>query len=80
MLQQLQADNEALRKEVEWKDNVLQLTQRELQKAKAELEQMAACVYYRPGGLCRYGGDDPANVCVFGPCPHARSAQEEALK
>ena len=80
MLQQLQADNEALRKEVEWKDNVLQLTQRELQKAKAELEQMAACVYYRPGGLCRYGGDDPANICVFGPCPHARSAQEEALK
>ena len=42
----------------------------------AELSQMAACVYYKPGGLCRYGGDDPANVCVLGPCPHERTAEE----
>lgn len=43
---------------------------------RVELEQMAACVYYKQGGLCRYGEEDPANVCVFGPCPHQRSAQE----
>ena len=42
----------------------------------AELSQMAACVYYKPGGLCRYGGDDPANVCVLGQCPHERTAEE----
>lgn len=48
----------------------------ENEKLRAELEQMAACVYYKQGGLCRYGEEDPANVCVFGPCPHQRSAQE----
>ena len=42
----------------------------------ADLAQMTACVYYKPGGLCRYGGDDPANVCVLGPCPHERTAEE----
>ena len=42
----------------------------------AYLAQMTACVYYKPGGLCRYGGDDPANVCVLGPCPHERTAEE----
>lgn len=47
----------------------------ENEKLRAELEQMAACVYYKQGGLCRYGEEDPANVCVFGPCPHQRSAQ-----
>ena len=47
-----------------------------LEELRAELEQMAACVYYKQGGLCRYGEEDPANVCVFGPCPHQRSAQE----
>ena len=46
------------------------------EQLRAELEQMAACVYYKQGGLCRYGEEDPANVCVFGPCPHQRSAQE----
>lgn len=53
--------------------------QAENEKLRAELvklEQMAACVYYKQGGLCRYGDEDPANVCVFGPCPHQRSAQE----
>lgn len=44
--------------------------------ALTELEQMTACVYYKPGGLCRYGGDDPANVCVLGPCPHTKSAED----
>lgn len=42
----------------------------------AYLAQMTACVYYKPGGLCRYGGDDPANVCVLGPCPYERTAEE----
>ena len=50
--------------------------QAENEKLWAELSQMAACVYYKPGGLCRYGGDDPANVCVLGPCPHERTAEE----
>ena len=44
--------------------------------ALTELEQMAACIYYKPGGLCRYGGDDPANMCVLGPCPHEKSAED----
>ena len=42
----------------------------ENEKLRAELAQMAACVYYKAGGLCQCGGDDPANVCVMGPCPH----------
>ena len=50
--------------------------QAENEKLRAEIEQMTACIYYKPGGLCRYGGDDSANVCVFGPCPHEVSAQE----
>ena len=44
--------------------------------ALTELEQMTACVYYKPGGLCRHGGDDPANMCVLGPCPYVRSAED----
>ena len=48
----------------------------ENEKLRAELEQMAACVYYKAGGLCRYGGDDPANICVLGPCPNERTVQE----
>ena len=54
----------------------LSTIQAENEKLWAELSQMAACVYYKPGGLCRYGGDDPANVCVLGPCPHERTAEE----
>ena len=48
----------------------LSTLQAENEKLRAELEQMAACVYYKDGGLCQCGGDDPANVCVMGPCPH----------
>ena len=47
-----------------------------LKAIRTELSQMAACVYYKHSGLCRYGGDDPANVCVLGPCPHERTAEE----
>ena len=54
----------------------LSASQAENEKRRSELEQMTACIYYKPGGLCRYGGDDPANVCVFGPCPHEVSAHE----
>lgn len=54
----------------------LQAENEKLRAERVELEQMAACVYYKQGGLCRYGEEDPANVCVFGPCPHQRSAQE----
>ena len=38
----LQAENEKLRAELEWKDKVIQLAQREERKAKAELEQVKA--------------------------------------
>ena len=44
--------------------------------AMDELTQMSACVYYKPGGLCRHGGDDPANICVLGPCPYVSSAED----
>lgn len=44
--------------------------------ALTEPEQMAACIYYKPGGLCRYDGDDPANMCVLGPCPNNKSAEK----
>lgn len=36
--------------------------QAENEKLRAELEQMAACVYYKQVGLCRYGEEDPANA------------------
>lgn len=48
----------------------------ENEKLRAELERVAACVYYKPGGLCRYDGDDPANVCVLGPYDHEATAKE----
>ena len=38
--------------------------------------QIPSCIYYKQGGLCRYGGDDPANVCVLGPCDHDVSVQD----
>ena len=50
---------------------ILRAAVEEFRTLRAELEQMAACVYYKPGGLCGYGGDDPANTCVLGPCPHS---------
>ena len=48
----------------------------ENEKLRAELEQIPSCIYYKQGGLCRYGGDDPANVCVLGPCDHDVSVQD----
>lgn len=50
--------------------------QAENEKMRAELEQIPSCIYYKQGGLCRYGGDDPANVCVLGPCDHDVSVQD----
>ena len=54
----------------------LSTLQAENEQLRAELEQMDACIYYKAGGLCRYGGDDPGNVCVFGPCPQEVSSQD----
>lgn len=39
-LSTLQAENEKLRKELEWKDMVIELAQRKEREAKAELEQV----------------------------------------
>ena len=79
----LQAENAQLRVELEYEQEhanayheECEQWEAENEKLRAEIEQMTACIYYKPGGLCRYGGDDPANVCVFGPCPHEVSAQE----
>ena len=63
-------------KEIEWREKVVELAQRTEQKAAAEINLLSACVYYKRGGLCRYEGDDPANMCVMGPCPHEKSAEE----
>ena len=41
-LSTLQAENEKLRKELEWKDMVIELAQRKEREAKAELEQVKA--------------------------------------
>lgn len=62
-LSTLQIENQALR-------NSANGFKAENEKLRAEVERMAACVHYKPGGLCGYGGDDPANVCVLGPYPH----------
>ena len=51
-------------------EDVLDNAAAAIETLRAELAQMAACVYYKAGGLCQCGGDDPANVCVMGPCPH----------
>ena len=75
-LSTLQAKNEKLRAELDWKDKVVELAQRTVQEAGAEINLLAHCVYYKRGGLCRYGGDDPSNVCVFGPCPHEKSSED----
>ena len=75
-LSMLQAENKKLRAELDWKDKVVELAQRTVQEAGAEINLLVHCVYYKRGGLCRYGGDDPANVCVFGPCPHEKSAED----
>ena len=65
-----------LRAELDLKDKVVELAQRTERETGAEINLLAHCVYYKRGGLCRYGGDDPANVCVFGPCPHEKSAED----
>ena len=77
VLSTLQAENEKLRAELEQKEKYYEQMIDALSATdSADLAQMTACVYYKPGGLCRYGGDDPANVCVLGPCPHERTAEE----
>ena len=74
---QWEAENEKLRAELEQKEKYYEQMIDALSATdSADLAQMTACVYYKPGGLCRYGGDDPANVCVLGPCPHERTAEE----
>ena len=76
-LSTLQAENEKLRVELESKETYYEQMIDALSATdSADLAQMTACAYYKPGGLCRYGGDDPANVCVLGPCPHERTAEE----
>ena len=76
-LSTLQGENEKLRAELEQKEKYYeQMVDALAATESADLAQMTACVYYKPGGLCRYGGDDPANVCVLGPCPHERTAEE----
>ena len=76
-LSTLQAENAQLRAELEQKEKYYEQMIDALSATdSADLAQMTACVYYKPGGLCRYGGDDPANVCVLGPCPHERTAEE----
>ena len=73
----LRAENEKLRAELESKEKYYEQMIDALSATdSADLAQMTACVYYKPGGLCRYGGDDPANVCVLGPCTHERTAEE----
>ena len=76
-LSTLQAENEKLRAELESKEKYYEQMIDALSATdSADLAQMTACVYYKPGGLCRYDGNDPANVCVLGPCPHERTAEE----
>lgn len=74
---QWEAENEKLRAELESKEKYYEQMIDALSATdRADLAQMTACAYYKPGGMCRYGGDDPANVCVLGPCPHERTAEE----
>lgn len=55
---------------------MLQQLKAENENLRAEMKRMEACIYYKAGGFCRYGGDDPANVCVLGPCNHEVAAHE----
>lgn len=74
---QWEAENEKLRAELESKEKYYEQMIDALSATdSADLAQMTACVYYKTGGLCRYDGNDPANVCVLGPCPHERTAEE----
>lgn len=57
----LQAENEKLRAEVE----------------RLEYERDYPCIYFKAGGLCRYGGDESeANICVMGPCEVETTAED----
>ena len=56
--------------------SMLQQLKTENENLRAEMERMEACIYYKAGGFCRYGGDEPANVCVLGPCAHEVAAQK----
>ena len=58
------------------KTPMLQQLKAENENLRAEMKRMEACIYYKAGGFCRYGGDDPANVCVLGPCAHEVAAHE----
>ena len=82
-LSTLQAENEKMRAELEYEKEHANAYYEECgqweaenEKLRAELEQIPSCIYYKQGGLCRYGGDDPANVCVLGPCDHDVSVQD----
>lgn len=55
---------------------MLQQLKAENENLRAEMKRMEACIYYKVGGFCRYGGDDPANVCVLGPCNHEVAVQK----
>ena len=62
---QWEAENEKLRAELESKEKYYEQMIDALSATdSADLAQMTACAYYKPGGLCRYGGDDPANDAV----------------
>ena len=55
---------------------MLQQLKAENENLRAEMKRVEACIYYKAGGFCRYGGDDPANVCVLGPCANEVAAHE----
>ena len=55
---------------------MLQQLKAENENLRAEMKRMEACIYYKAGGFCRYGGDEPANVCVLGPCANEVAAHE----
>ena len=75
-LSALKAENERLRACNTKLEDTVRSQRNGLQELRAELSQMSSCIYYKQGGLCRYGADDPANVCVMGPCDHEVSAQQ----
>ena len=45
--------------------------------ARLEYERDYPCIYFKAGGLCRYGGDESeANICVMGPCEAETTAED----
>lgn len=80
-LSTLQAENEKLRKELEWKDMVIELAQRKEREAKAELEQVKrerdAAVSWaqkytesidRPCVACKHNTGDYVCTAICGNC------------